>query len=76
LHFKAGLIREIRQTIARRNSTQREAAKMDQPALSRRLGGKGLSCPVEKLFTIHHRLGNKIGVRVREDADARMLLVA
>jgi len=79
LQLKAGLIREIRQTIARRNLTQLEAAKLagiDQPALSRLLGGKGLKCSVEKLFTIHNRLGNKVEVRVHEDADARMLLVA
>jgi predicted XRE-type DNA-binding protein len=79
LQLKAGLIHEIRQTIARRNLTQREAARLagiDQPALSKILSGKGLKCSVEKLFAIHNRLGNKIEVRVQEDADARMLLVA
>ncbi len=79
LQLKAGLIHEIRQTIARRHLTQHEAAKLagiDQPALSRLLSSKGLKCSVEKLFIIHTRLGNKIEVRVHEDADARMLLVA
>ncbi len=79
LQLKAGLIHEIRQTITRRNLTQHEAARLagiDQPALSKLLSGKGLKCSVEKLFAIHNRLGNKVEVRIHEDADARMLLVA
>lgn len=78
LQFKAGLIHEIRQTIERRKLTQKEAAALagiDQPALSKILSAKGLSCSVEKLFTILNRLGVTIEVRVREDANARMTLV-
>lgn len=79
LQFKAGLILEIRRIIERRGLTQVEAArimKIDRPTLSKLLRGKFISCSVEKLFSYLNRLGNKVEVRVHEDADARMLLVA
>lgn len=79
LQFKAGLILEIRQIIERRGLTQAEAArimKIDRPTLSKLLRGKFISCSVEKLFSYLNRLGNKVEVRVQEDADARLLLVS
>lgn len=79
LQLKCGLIHEIRETIARRRLTQTEAARiagMGQPALSKLLSGRNLSCSVEKLFSILNRLGYKIEVRVHEDSEPRMLLVA
>jgi predicted XRE-type DNA-binding protein len=82
LTVKSNLITTIRDTIATRNLTQKEAAGLcgtDQPTLSKVLRGRMESVTIDRLAAWLNALGRTVEIRVRpydRKAKAGQLVIA